>query len=839
MEIRINANKEGRVYKGAGMVSGNNSSRLLLDYKYEHPKQYQEILEHIFGMEGLGITHLKLEMGADINSSSGTEPCVKRSADEPVDITRGAGYILAADAKKVNPELTLDMLFWSEPRWVTDADDVYAARYRWYKETLIAAYETFGLKFDYVSVNRNERAVEEEWIKYFVSKIKAETDCPYDFASIGIVAADEDNSWRIADLMMEDEELREAVDIIGTHYTSHCTENARMLFDQYHKELWFSEGCPPMSYSKGTSRFDGSGLSGINGVLDIASRMVAMYPCGGMTLYEYQPVVSAYYDGVTFCHKQLISANEPWSGYYSFDSGFEMAQHFAQFFKKGWRFVDGACHSDGEKGGDGHALIHTVYNYMTAMDPVTGDYSTMMVNATDQVIVYDVVISGLAKASQSVHLWEMRGHDGGSYDENYFRKVLVITPSERCTESGDSIAYSNGQEDTDRYEGADNQEGVYEYSVTVPPFSIATVSTLPGKQFAKSEQETKILHLPYEDDFTYKEYGEDYLASRGYAPRFTTDQGGAFEVHKIGQKHVLMQMITPETKAMEWGQTPLPTTNFGDDRWYQYEVRTEAVIIRTDHPKDNYIGIGLRYNLAAIGMSGYVLLVYEDGTWKFNRNNETKLIGKYDSLECFTADTGTKVSYECVGIGEDYVRVNIRISAKGEDVCGYINGQQVFTYAAGQDKEAILGAGRAALYSSYDRNYFDKVEILPMEDTPYITRYDDTDECFSYEGAWTHNLMSSFMDYRRTVSSGETGAVLALEFEGSGFGLFGVSDGKCAIKVELDGAVVDENRTLPTVGNRELYYVMSNLSEGRHVVKVLVIAGTLYVDGAQIEGIKE
>ena len=56
--------------------------------------------------------------------------------------------------------------------------------------------------------------------------------------------------------------------------------------------------------------------------------------------------------------------------------------------------------------------------------------------------------------------------------------------------------------------------------------------------------------------------------------------------------------------------------------------------------------------------------------------------------------------------------MNIRISAKGGDVCGYINGQQVFTYAAGQDKEAILGAGRAALYRSYDRNYFDKVGIV-------------------------------------------------------------------------------------------------------------------------------
>ena len=60
--------KENMRYRGAGMVSANNSSRLLLDYKAEHPEAYKQIMEYMFGKEGIGITHLKLEMGADINS---------------------------------------------------------------------------------------------------------------------------------------------------------------------------------------------------------------------------------------------------------------------------------------------------------------------------------------------------------------------------------------------------------------------------------------------------------------------------------------------------------------------------------------------------------------------------------------------------------------------------------------------------------------------------------------------------------------------------------------------------------------------------------------------------
>ncbi len=39
-------------------------------------------------------------MGADVNTSSGTEPTTMRYEDEKADVTRGAGFQLAADIKK-------------------------------------------------------------------------------------------------------------------------------------------------------------------------------------------------------------------------------------------------------------------------------------------------------------------------------------------------------------------------------------------------------------------------------------------------------------------------------------------------------------------------------------------------------------------------------------------------------------------------------------------------------------------------------------------------------------------------------------------------------------------
>ena len=97
-------------YRGLGCVTANNSSRLLLDYKIEHPKEYEEMMRLLFQKDyGVGLTHIKVELGADVNSSSGTEPATKRSADEPADVTRGAGFQFAADAKAINPDLTLQL----------------------------------------------------------------------------------------------------------------------------------------------------------------------------------------------------------------------------------------------------------------------------------------------------------------------------------------------------------------------------------------------------------------------------------------------------------------------------------------------------------------------------------------------------------------------------------------------------------------------------------------------------------------------------------------------------------------------------------------------------------
>lgn len=784
---------ENMLYRGSGMVTGNNTSRLLLDYKAQNPKAYNEILEYIFGDKGLCVNHLKIEMGSDINSSSGTEPAVMRYEDEKADVTRGAGYQLAADAKKINPDLTLDMLWWSEPLWISNAEDVYAARYKWYKETLTAAYETYGLEFDYVSATQNERSSDAEWIKYLAKHLDEETDCPYDFSAIKIVAGDEVCSWNIVNDMMKDEELLNAIDVVGSHYTSWSSKKVQKMAEDYGKELWFSEASSSMVYAQGTYRFDesGSGMNDINGILDIANRFITMYPGGKMTLCEYQPIVSSYYDGAQYSHKQFIVANEPWSGYYCLDSGFFMKLHFSQFIKKGWAFVDGACYGDGVAGGDGHAIVDATYSYMTAADTSTDDYSTVITNTTSEPITYNIVVSNLDKAGAAVNVWETRGPDDGDYFENYFKHIDTITPAA----DGDS----------------------YTYSVTVKPYSIVTLSTIelaPSDYTNAADSDRTVLELPYSDDFEYSDYPADFLSSRGNAPLYTTDQGGAFEVQSTEDGNVLMQMITPDIKANEWGGTPEPTTNFGDDRWYNYSVSADVKLEKSENPASNYAGVGLRYNLGCLGASGYRFQLWEDGTWKLLKNGS--------ELESGSASADTSAW------------VNLKISADRNVITTFINDEQVCSYTVSD--ATLIGAGRAALYSSYNRSCFDNLKVEPIGEETYITRFDNTDPCVDYSGSWEHETISSFKNYKRSVSTGSEGAAVTFAFNGTGFGVTGASKPDAVIKIEIDGNVEEEGFAISKGGFRQSYYSKYDLEKGEHTAVITVISGTAAVDSFEVFG---
>ncbi|HEX8631323.1 MAG TPA: hypothetical protein VF755_24450, partial [Catenuloplanes sp.] len=190
------------VWKGYGAVTANNTSRALLDYKEEHPDQYWRIMNDTFNpLTGLGLTHVKIEMGNDANTSSGTEPATKRTATEAANVLRGAGFHFAADAKSINPKIEVSLLRWADPAWVRTSED----RYQWYKQTIDAAYDSYRLPIDWISPNQNETLADVPFITYFGRRLRQDAaggTTRYDYSKIKIVSSDELDTSKMADEMI-------------------------------------------------------------------------------------------------------------------------------------------------------------------------------------------------------------------------------------------------------------------------------------------------------------------------------------------------------------------------------------------------------------------------------------------------------------------------------------------------------------------------------------------------------------------------------------------------------------------------------------------------------------
>jgi len=795
MNISIDFEKavkfENALWRGIGMVSGNNSSRLLLDYKALWPEKYDELLNLMFGAGGLGVQHLKIEMGSDVNSSSGTEPCTMRYANEKADVTRGVGFILCADAKKINPDITLDMLWWSEPLWIEEAENVYEARYSWYKGNLVEAYKTFGLKFDFVSATQNERGWDAQWIKFLSNRLKTDRDTPYDFSKIKIVAGEEVCTWNQAKMMIEDSELLAAVDVIGSHYTSWSDENVNQL-QKLGKEIWFSEGSSPMGYSENLSKYDGngSGLSGLNNVLDVANRFITMYPGGKMTLCEFQPVISAYYDGVCYCHKQFITANTPWNGSYKLDPGFFMTLHFSQFIDRGWSVIEEACFGDGKPAGDGHSIGEAVYSCLTCCNPKSGDWSTVITNTTGSPIDYNFDLK--QENVKSVYLYETTG--------SKLNRIL----QKSCIKVDGNI-----------------------FSISIKPNSIITISTLdkePVNEIRKitnnfAAENNPVMPLPYSDDFSYSKMPVNFINQRGQTPLFTTDEGGAFEVNLIEGKNALVQQIKKDERAKEWGWTPNPVTNLGDDRWFNYSAEITVKFDPESSDNQNYAGIGIRYNLPCNGQNGFWVKLSQGGEWNLFRNDKAVAGGK---IHDFVKDD----------------KYHLFISAENNLITVYINGEKVLEKTTEALGVSMQGGGRVAIFSDFYKNQFSDLKIKPVGKTPYVSRVDNLDNEFEYEQSessfWEHGLMESFKCYKRTVSHGKEGAKVRFKFTGTGFNLCGYCEEESAISVKIDGESVEEKLIVKNVGHREVLYHKNGLESGKHQAQIEVLKGQINIDSGEI-----
>lgn len=780
---------DGTVYRGLGVVTGNNSSRLLMDYKTENPESYWEIMNLLFKPDyGAGLTHVKIEFGTDVNSSSGTEPSIMRSADEEADVTRGAGFMFAADALSINPDITVDLLRWGEPKWVTDAFEEsteagHAARYKWYKAAIDKAYETYGIKFTHISADANEAdRIDTEWIIYFANALENETDECYDYGSIKIVASDEVGTWKISKAMMENEELRNAVDILGEHYNTWADKNAKTLNKEYGKEIWYTEGVASTNIAKLAVNSNGSGINGTNGALDVCNRIINGYYNGRMTMYEYQPAVAAYYSGAKYFPKSLLNAQTPWSGYYEADCGIWTSAHFTMFIKNGWRYIDSACYGDGK---EAHAISETTNNYMTVTDTETGDYTIVICNDSEVQRNYTFTLENMEKSDVPIYVWETRGPDEGQeYDANYLKNIGVYKPD-------------------------DNK-----FSIEVKPYSIVTITTLDktvDTSVDKCRNEDIPLDINYSDDF---EYSDEFLSRRGYAPLYTTDYGGAFEVAEVDGKKVLMQMINADNKPTDWRfrGTPNPITSLGDDRWSNYSAEIDFRL--SSDASDNYVAFGVRYLLAELdtntAINGYNLKISPEGKWNLRKNTKSVADGVIENFDSSAWHT-------------------IKITANGQYITAYLDENEIISY---KDESGYAHSGRIMIASDLYNNFFDNLKVTPIEGVQHtITRIDDHDASVTYTGNWYRTVPDGYIHFNRTISRAESdGAELSFSFTGNHFALIGQTD-VATVEVYIDDELFETAKTAKTQARQCSY--SADIEDGKHEVKIKVVSGKFTVDAIE------
>lgn len=857
------ANLNGLTFKGFGVLSANGTSELLMDYKSEHPERYGEFLRIFFGGTNPLITHVKIEMGNDRNNSTGPDPATMRLPTEGANVRRSAGFQLAADAKKLNPALKVSILRWNAPGWANDNDKIYT----WYKNTILAAYRSYGYMVDYVNPGVNERAADLVWTKQYADRVKSDSTGFADateqalYKAIKIVISDEADIGTFGNDMVSDAGVRAAVSVAGYHYNTDddSAGSFKKLAEQFDKEVWNSEA--QATFSNTAFRpASGSGIGGPGGSLEMGNTIIKGFVNSRRTHFVYQPAIGSFYEGGQYSFKELISARDPWSGWIHYDAGLQVLRHFSWFAKTGWENAGNTAgiwrvvsqsSSTGATGTNPVNGRNGTPSYLTLAAPDRRNFSTVFVNDSSRVQNYQLKTLKMAyTGTPALELWETRAADpGATFNSRYMKYVCSVEPD------------SSGA-----------------YTIQVKPFSVVTASTLTNIGSAAHNTPLPVEGLRavldtdstgtvrnttdkvlYADDFDYTTrvvsvFGangdvagtEDFVTSRGGSksviPRYFSDRNGAFEAFlpEGSNNYVLRQQV--DQASTELGGTwnnGKPITGVGDNRWLNYKASVDVSFENNSlQSGNNYAAIGARQQGGAnshyANGTPYLLKYQFDGSWQL-------LVD------------GTVVSNGNVATGSGGVTIpdfdatyqawhRLSLQVVDNKVTAYLDGVSVATYT---DSLPRL-SGRVDLASGYYFTRFDNLKVETVAGSPpyyseLLDNLETTDLAatpvakLTYGGGWTHENGKGMFNYQRSLSTSQgAGASLKYTFKGSGLDIFGPNDGSAKLEVTVDGQVTSASAA--TMASKELYqtYSLRGLTDETHTVQFKVVSGTLVVDAVAV-----
>ena len=556
--VILDGASKGRVFDGLGVASAGASSRLLIDYP---EPQRSEILDYLFKPGyGAALQHLKVEIGADVNSTDGSEPSHMRSATDH-DSSRGYEWWLMAEAHKRNPKIVLEILPWGAPRWVNpnpgDYDTLYTPKMAEYVADFIRlAKRDYGLDIA-ITGAWNERVYDIAYIKELHRRLQKE------HLTTKVVCCDEypgegEGQWAIADDILKDPQLATDIDVIGVHYPLvkgklTTTDAARKTG----KPLWSSEDQP-----------NGGGGPFVTRDWPLGGRILAHlynrnYLEGAFTSTEIWSPITSYYDNLAAPNSGLMYANTPWSGHYTVQGTIWATAHTTQFAQPGWQYLDSASGYLPDQG-----------SYVSLRSPDAKNWSVVLetIDAKQPQKVIFRLAGGLE--AKEIHVWE--------------------TNNARTFEHVADIQVADGS-----------------FTYTFDPDSLFSLTTTTGQGRGTAQPPAASpFPFPYTEDFEKTQLG--------HAPKYLSDQDGAFEVHVCDGRpgQCLEQVITE--KPIPWSPLPDPFTLAGDANWTDYTVSADvrfisdspAAILGRIDSSDVFQGGNAHWP------SGYVLRLKPDGNWE-------------------------------------------------------------------------------------------------------------------------------------------------------------------------------------------------------------------------------
>ena len=324
--IEIKGDAGGKRFDGIGVVNGGGATSVLLK-DYPEPQRSQ-ILDLVFKPKfGASVSALLVEIPGDGNSTQGSMPSHMHTRTD-LNFSRGYTWWILREAKRRNPELTLDGAAWSAPGWIGNGQFWSQDAADYYVKWLQGLRTVYGLEFDALGC-RNEKGVSYEFVKLLRATLNANG-----FQSVKIHAFDNwpENKLDFVKDLKSDDQLREAIDIFGAHTLLSVPASAEVqeIAAQMNKPIWNTE--------------EHVYLKGFDCALGIVRAFNENYIRSGVTkIVNWYDIAGVYPIEPYSEDPSMIMAHWPWSGHYKVREALWGYAHYGQFTKVGWLYLNGGC----------------------------------------------------------------------------------------------------------------------------------------------------------------------------------------------------------------------------------------------------------------------------------------------------------------------------------------------------------------------------------------------------------------------------------------------------------------------------------------------------------------